>query len=207
MSSNPYESHSPLDAPLTRETARGPFRLALGLVLGMVVFGAVMRLVPHPPNFTPMTAIALFAGAHFSRKLWAFAIPLAAMLLSDSLLFLVFPGRGLHLGMPFVYAALAAIVGIGLVLSRHRRPLPVLGGALAGSLLFFFVSNLGFWLVYDFYPKTWDGLAACYVAAIPFYRNMLPADLAFTAVLFGSFALAARRLPAHGDLQPAREVK
>ena len=156
----------------------------------MTFTGAAMRLVPHPPNFTPIAAMALFAGAHFSRKRHAFAVPLLAMFLSD----LVISG-GYHALMPVVYGCFAGTVGLGLLVRRRRTPFAVGGAALAGFVLFFVVTNFGVWLVFGLYPKSLAGLISCYVAAIPFFRHTLAGDALFTVLLFGGFALAERFMP------------
>ena len=149
-----------------------------------------MRLIPHPPNFTPIAAMALFAGAHFSRKRYTFAVPLLAMFLSD----LVISG-GYHAMMAVVYGCFAMTVALGLLIRRRRTPCAVGGAALAGSVLFFAGTNLGVWLVFDLYPKSLAGLLACYIAAIPFFRHTLAGDALFTVLLFGAFALAERFMP------------
>lgn len=159
------------------------------LTLVAIVFAAAAtRLLPHPLNFAPIAGIALFGGAHFSDKRLAFVIPLVAMFLSDLLL-------GLHIYLPFVYASFALIVGLGFLLRGRKRILPVAGAALTSSFLFFIFTNFGFWLVGPDYPKTMTGLAACYVAAIPFFQNTLLGDGFYTAVLFGGFAVAERLFP------------
>ena len=87
------------------------------------------------------------------------------------------------------------IVGIGFLLRDRRTPLQIAGASLAGSVLFFVVTNFGVWMLGSLYPKTLEGLVACYVAAIPFFHNTLLGDAFFTAVLFGGFVLAQRRFP------------
>lgn len=155
---------------------------------GIVLAAAALRLVPHPPNFTPVAAIALFAGAHFAKRTLAFGVPLAAMVLSDLLI-------GFHSGVLFVYAAFAGIVGLGLLVRARITVLRVGGAALAGSVLFFAVSNLGAWAVGGLYPLTGVGLLEAYTAAIPFFANTLAGDLFFAGLLFGGFALAQRSFP------------
>ncbi len=164
-------------------------RMRAGVVVGMILTAAAARLIPHPPNLTPITAMALFGGAHFPDARLAFLVTGAALLLSDLVL-------GLHNLIPVVYGSLALIVGIGLTLRRRRRVLPIAGAALASSLLFFVVTNFGVWALTSLYPKTLAGLLACYAAALPFVRNTLLGDMLYTAVLFGGFALAERSLPA-----------
>jgi len=164
-------------------------------VMGGMIFAAVFaRLIPHPPNFAPISAMALFAGAHFDRRLFAFAVPLAAMLLSDAVFELLF-GWGFHANLPAVYASFAAIVALGFVLRGRTRPTVVVGASLTASTLFFAVTNVSVFLTSPLYPKTATGLGACFVAALPLFGNTVAGDLFYTGVLFGSFALAARRFP------------
>jgi hypothetical protein len=97
--------------------------------------------------------------------------------------------------MEVVYVSFALIVAIGLWLQKHRTVLPIVGAALVSSVLFFVVTNFGVWVFDSLYPKTLEGLIACFVAAIPFFRNTLLGDLLYTAVLFGGFALLEQKLP------------
>ena len=161
----------------------------LAVLVTMIAAAAAFRLMPHPPNMNPIAAIALFGGASFADRRLAFLVPLAALFVSDLIV-------GLYSHMEFVYASFAAIVCIGLWLRTHRSVLNIGGAAVAGSVLFFVVTNFGTWATSTLYPKTIAGLAACYVAAIPFFQNTLAGDLLFTAVLFGGFALIERSFPA-----------
>lgn len=155
------------------------------------IFGAAaLRLVPHPPNFSPIAAMALFAGAYMPRKLLAFVAPFGALILSDIAL------GGFYPGMNFVYLSFALTVLIGWAVASRKTPLTIGAAAVAGSILFFVLTNLGMWLFSGIYPVTQAGLIACYVAAIPFFQNTLAGDLFYTALLFGGFALAERILPA-----------
>ncbi len=164
------------------------FKTRFAVLLGMVLAAAASRLLPHPPNLTPIAAMALFGGAYFSDKRVAFLVTLAAMFLSDLVI-------GLHRGLPVVYGTFTMIVCIGLRLRTRRTWLRVAGAALASSLLFFIVTNFGVWALGSLYPKTMEGLIACYLAAIPFFKNTLIGDAFYAAVLFGGFALAERRFP------------
>lgn len=165
-------------------------------VLGIIFTAAAARLLPHPPNMTPIAAMALFGGVCFATKRTAFLVPLAAMYLSDLALgFLVYDFGWFHWFMPFVYASFAVTVCLGLLIRRRLTLLTVGGAALTGSVLFFIVTNFGVWLAGNLYPETVAGLVSCYVAAIPFFRNTLVGDMAYTLVLFGGFALAQRYLP------------
>lgn len=164
------------------------------LVTAMILGAAVLRIVPHPPNFTPIAAIALFGGAHLDRKRWAFAVPLAAMLLSDLVLQILF-GWGLHGQLPIVYATFAGIVCLGLAVRDRRRPLPVAGAALGASLLLYLTTNFAVWAAGSLYPRTVAGLLACYTAGLPFLAPTIAGDVLYSAMLFGAFAVAERRLP------------
>ncbi len=160
-------------------------------IVTMIFSAAAMRLLPHPPNFTPIAAIALFGGAHFASRRLAFAVPLMAMFLSDLLI-----AGGFHTLMPVVYICFAVTVGLGIWVAKKITPLRIASTALCGSILFFVVTNFGVWMLYNFYPKTLAGLIQCYVAAIPFFRNTLTGDLLFATMLFGGFALMERYVPA-----------
>ncbi|HVM23491.1 MAG TPA: DUF6580 family putative transport protein [Sphingomicrobium sp.] len=167
-------------------------------LVSAILIAAALRLVPHPPNFTPIGAMALFSGAYLGRRGLAFVAPLAALLLSDLVL-------GFYAGMNFVYLGVILTVVIGWWLTRRRSALRIAGAALASSVMFFVVTNFGMWLFSGYYPVTFEGLVACYVAAIPFFQNSLAGDLFFTALLFGGFALAERAMPRlrAGATQPA----
>ena len=157
-------------------------------ILAAIVFAAVLRLVPHPPNFTPIGAMALFSGAYLGRRALAFAAPLGAMLLSDAIL-------GFYSGMWVTYLAIALIVLVGWVALKRVSPLRVGGAAVASSAIFFLVSNFGTWALSGMYPNTAAGLAACYVAAIPFFQNTLAGDLFYATLLFGGFRVAELAVP------------
>jgi hypothetical protein len=157
-------------------------------LLSAIAAAAALRLVPHPPNFSPIDAMALFSGAYLGRRGIAFVAPLAALFLSDLLL-------GFYHGMATVYATVAMIVVIGWWLSSKRTPLRIGVTAIMSSVTFFVITNFGMWLFSGFYPVTYAGLVACYTAAIPFFQNTVAGDLFYSVLLFGGFALAQHLLP------------
>jgi hypothetical protein len=175
------------------------------VLVGMVLLVALTRLVPHPPNFTPVGAVALFAGARFRSKGAAFLVPLAALFLSDLALEgttrlglyggWLANGSGFYRGMWVVYGAVALVAAVGLLL-RRRSVAAVGAGVLAGSVLFFLVTNFAWWATYDLYPHTPEGLLLGYTAALPFFHWTLLGDACYAAALFGGLALAERRYPA-----------
>ncbi|MGQ0741991.1 MAG: DUF6580 family putative transport protein [Alphaproteobacteria bacterium] len=164
-------------------------RSRFAVLVIVILAAALSRLIPHPPNLTSVTAVALFAGAYFTDKRLAFLVPLAALFVSDLIL-------GFYGHMEVVYLSFALIVCVGLLLQKRRSVATVGGAAVASSLLFFVITNFGVWLFDGMYPQTWEGLVACYVAALPFFQNMLMGDLFYTALLFGGFALVEQRFSA-----------
>lgn len=143
------------------------------LVLGLILLAVASRLLPHPPNFAPITGIALFATARLNNRLMAILVPFVAMLLSDIVL-------GFSAITFFVYMAFGAILLLGFQTKKVNIATVILS-----SLLFFFLTNLGVWVLH--YPKTWEALTSCFILAIPFYTNTLIGDLFYAFVLFGSF--------------------
>ena len=151
-----------------------------GAAAVLIVIAAFSRLLPHPANFTAIAGIALFGGVYLDRR-FAFIVPIAAMLISDYFI-------GFYSGMYWVYGSFVLIVLLGLWLKDHKRPLYIAGGTIAGSILFFVVTNFGVWMTSgSMYAPTWSGLVECYVAAIPFFRNTLSGDVFFVAVMFGAY--------------------
>jgi len=162
-------------------------RIAMGIAVCLVLLAACGRLLPHPANFTPMAAAALFGGGVLPRRRWAVAVPLAGMVASDLVL-------GLHPLFPLTWGCFALAALAGNMWLKKISPLSVAAFSLAGSLLFYIVTNFGVWLQGDMYPMTAAGLAHCYYMALPFFRNTVLGDLAFNGLLFGAYALAAYRL-------------
>jgi hypothetical protein len=142
--------------------------------------------------------MALFGGAYLGRRWLAFVAPLAALLLSDLVL-------GFYAGMWVQYLAVALVVLIAWGTLNRISLLRVVGAALASSVVFFLVTNLGTWALSGMYPLTLNGLAACYVAALPFFQNTVVGDLFYSGLLFGGFALLEHWVPRlrAGEPQPA----
>ena len=168
------------------------------IVFSVILVAALLRLLPHWPNFTPIAAMALFAGTYFDRKQFAFAIPFAAMFISDLVI-------GLHANMPAVYLGFATTVLIGMAIRKKVTVLNVTLAALASSGIFFIVTNFASWLASPFYPQTLGGLAECYIAGLAFFNdssfgisfflNDVLGTMFFSAVFYGAFYLAQMRFP------------
>lgn len=149
----------------------------------LLAIGIAGRLVPHPWNVTPLIAVALLGGALLPLR-WAVGLPVVIAAASDILL-------GWHTTLPFTWAGFALAAGLGTWLRRPSVGRVALG-AVTASTVFFVVSNLGVWLVGGLYPATREGLAACFVAAIPFFRQMLIGDVLCTLGFFGIAAVMGR---------------
>ena len=182
--------------------------LRFGLITLMIALAALSRLLPHPPNFTPIGGMALFGAACYTKRRWAFIIPIAAMWLSDLVLNNVVYAQyydhfvWLHRGALFTYGAFALIAVLGMLALKKVRVTRWAASTLGASYLFFLVSNFGVWCSGAMYPKTFGGLVACYTAGIPFLQNTIAGDVIYSGILFGVFALCAKRFPRLRFQQP-----
>lgn len=159
------------------------------VIAGMIVLAAVLRIIPHPMNFAPIGAMALFSGAYFSSKRAAALVPLLALAAGD--LF-----TGFHRLIPWVYASFLVSVAIGFLLRRKKSAARIAAATVAGAVQFFLITNFALWAsAIGSYPKTWAGLGACYVAGLPLLGNTLAGDAFYAALLFGGMALAEKRFP------------
>jgi len=149
------------------------------VIIAFMLIAVLCRLLPHLPNFSPVTAIALFGGLYFSNKTMAYLVPLFIMALSD--LFL-----GFHSISVVVYAAFLLVSFIG---TQTKKP--SVFTILLSSISFFVITNFGVWLIG--YPKTWTGLVECYTLAIPFFRNSLLGDFFYSGVMIIGFSFVQKR--------------
>ncbi len=165
-----------------------------GIIVLIIAVAALSRLLPHPPNVTPIGAIGLLGAAHFSKKYWAFIIPILALFFSNLLINNVIYGAyndGFVLfGNLWVYAAFAGIVLLGFVALKKVTPANLFLTSLAASTIFFLVTNFGVWMSGVMYPMSFAGLMAAYTAGLPFFLNTIAGDLFFVAALFGIYELA-----------------
>jgi len=163
------------------------YRTLLALVL--IVLAAALRIAPHPWNFTPVGAMALFSGAVLKDRRLAFLFPLVALFVGDIFI-------GLYKIIPIIYASFLISVAIGLWLRGRRTVARISLATLLGAMQFFLVSNFAVWQFLGTYPPTASGLATCYIAGIPLFWNTFAGDAVYAALLFGGYALAERYLPA-----------
>lgn len=169
------------------------------LALALIALAALTRLLPHPNNFTPIGAIALFGAAYFNRQWLMLAVPFAALFLTD--LFLnnviykeLYQGEFTLITSWWIYAAFALVMlaGYGL-LGKKVTTIRVLGASLSASGIFFLVTNFSVWLESGMYPTTFTGLSACFAAGIPFLGNTILGDLCFSAAMFGVYEWAKQK--------------
>jgi hypothetical protein len=175
------------------------------LALTLTVLAALLRLVPHPPNFAPVGSVALFGGGRL-RGWQAYFVPLAVMLMTDPLRSRMEGGYPAYSWVTFViYGAFLINVVLGrLFLRNSSSPWRIAGVAVAGSLQFYLITNFPSWASSgSLYPHTWSGLIACYVAALPFFGRTVLADLFYSGVLFSAYALLSRRAVAERQRQAA----
>jgi hypothetical protein len=163
------------------------------LALVLTILSGLARLLPHPPNFTPVGAMSLFAGARL-RGWWAYLVPLAMMAITDPLLHLMFGIPGYTKASPLIYASFLFNVWIGRRLAVSENPIRIGAAAFLCSLQFFVVTNFAVWYGSTFYAHSVAGLTECYSAAIPFWGRTLAGDLVFAGILFGLHAWLSRRV-------------
>ena len=162
------------------------------LLAALLIFAAAFaKVITHPHTFDPIIGMALFGGAVIKDRRLAFALPLLAMFLSDVILEMSKIDAGFYGWSQLInYGVLILITLVG-SLMKKINVVNVIGLSLASSVIFFILSNLGFFLIdnpiYKLYPNTFDGLAVCYAKAIPFFKWYI--DLAFSVILFGSYYL------------------
>jgi hypothetical protein len=162
------------------------------VILAIIAFAAIVRIVPHPWNFTPVGAMALFSGAVVKDRRLAFLFPLLALFAGDIIV-------GFHKLMPIVYASFLVDVALGYWIRKRRDLWCISGITLLGAIQFFLVTNFAMWAFWDSYPRTVAGLVACYLSGLPLFWNTLAGDAFYAAVLFGRLAIAEHFFPVLRD--------
>jgi hypothetical protein len=156
-------------------------RTKIIFIISIVLLAAASRLVKHQFNFTPVAAMAIFAGAYLKNWKGLF-IPLFAMVVSD-----YFIGFYDWQVMGSVYVGIAIAYLMGYLISNKKKWYTVLGAGLASSIAFFIVTNFAVWAFFSWYPHTVAGLVNCFTLALPFFRNTLMGDLVYTGAFFGVY--------------------
>ncbi len=171
--------------------------MKLRLALALTLLAAMTRLLPHPDNFTPISAMALFGAAYFSQQIRMLAVPFLALFASDLILnnvvYRQYYTEFTFITSWWIYVAFALVMLIGWFLLRQKvTPQRLLVASLSASALFFIVTNFSTWLDSGMYPRTPAGLSACFAAGLPFLRNTVMGDLFFSGVLFGAYEWMSR---------------
>lgn len=154
----------------------------------IAVFSFFARLLPHAPNFAPVGALAILAGAHLSKK-YALLLPLAVMLVSDY--FIGFYNINIMISVYFSFLLYALF---GNAFGKGRKLAKFAGGAFLGAVLFFLITNFAVWAFSSMYSKDLSGLLFSYTLALPFFKNTLLGDLFYTAVFFAAYELALKKV-------------
>ena len=172
-------------------------------VLCMLLLLAVAsRLIPHPANFAPMGAMALFGSAYFNRKYLALLLPILATWLSDLFINNIIYAQyypnftWFYEGFYWQYGTYVLIGLLGLLIFKKVNLKRVLTGSLVSALVFFIITNYGCWIGSKTYPQNLTGLMECYAMGIPFLKGTLLGDLFYCGILFGSFEFIKVKVPA-----------
>ena len=139
---------------------------------------ALGRLIPHPPNFTPILAAAIFAPYMVNDKWLAMAVPLVAMFIADIVI-------GFHPFMLWVYGTIGLSTLISYWSMRFGRKYIQLGGmAFVSSILFFIITNFGIWSLGSHgYNHNLQGFLLCYNLALPFFAYSLISTFIFSGII------------------------
>ncbi len=162
----------------------------------IVLLVVLARFAPHPPNFSPVFGALLFGGAYLKSRdsVW---FPVMLLAASDIVLTKLIYRMELDWTSLLVWLGFAVVALIGRWLRNQVSVRTVLAAALAGPIAFFLISNFAVWLGWRMYPPSWQGLVACYLAGLPFFRNSLLSSLLFSGLLFGAYEFYRRKFVAH----------
>ena len=149
------------------------------LIVSLLIIAA--RLIPHVPNFSPLTAVILFSAVICKDKKYLI-MPFMALLVSD--FFLGFYHIGIMLS---VYGSLALVLLLGHWVKKYKNATNTLTAALSAGLLFFLITNFAVWYFGAWYAHDLSGLWLSYVMAIPFFKQTILSNLLYTGLLFGVY--------------------
>ena len=162
--------------------------LRLLSILTLIILALSSRFLPHPPNFTALNAVALFSAYTLGNLRLSSGIVFTIMAISDYII-------GFHSTIVPVYLSFGLIIGFSHFARQYKQKISKPSLIFISSLIFFVVTNWGVWLMDSLYPKTVEGLALCYIAALPFFSYQLLGDLTYGLVLFGSFSVVKYLIP------------
>ena len=149
------------------------------LAVTTIIVLSLSRLIPHPPNFTPILAISVFSGIKFRDNLFSYLVPVFAMLVSDAII-------GFHSGMIILYLAIILSAFIA------RKFNTINSSVLSSCFLFFLITNFQVWIMSSGYSKSLSGILECYTLAIPFFGMTLLSTFFYSYILFYGYALLTK---------------
>ena len=162
--------------------------------VGLIIIAALSRILPHPPNVTPVAAMGIFGAAYFVSKRWAYVIPFLALFISDLVLNNIFlrsfipDATGLiwftKISL-FVYLGFGLTIWLSKILLKNINTSNIIKATLLASLIFYVVSNLGVWLTMPNTTMSIVGLFEVYIAGLPYLLNSILGNFFFVAVFFG----------------------
>ncbi len=156
------------------------------LIISVIFLVSLTRIFPHPPNFTPILALAIFGGAYLPNRITAISLPIISMFISDLII-------GFHSQIFTVYATIILLSILGhLMKTKNFKNFAITG--FTGSLIFFIITNFSVWLGGSLYPLTIDGIIQCYIMAIPFFHNTLISTMLFLTILFFGYTFAEKKI-------------
>lgn len=179
-------------------------KLRFGIIAGMILLAATSRFLPIAfpamANFSPVGTMALFGGAYFTKKYWAFVFPMVSLWLSNLILNNVFYTKWyptFSFGFETaVFVSFALVVGIGIIFLKKVNIVNLLTANVFGTITFFLISNYFVWYGGKMYTPDFAGLILCYERGAEFLRNTLLSNLLFSAIMFGAFEYAQREVKA-----------
>lgn len=191
-----------LSFPILKNITMQKLNLKFPVLCVLLLLAIASRLIPHPANFAPMGAMALFGSAYFNRKYLALFLPIFATWISDLFINNVIYAQyypkftWFYEGFYWQYGTYVLIGLLGLVIFKKVNFKRILAGGLVSTILFFMISNFGCWIGSTTYPQNFGGLMECYAMGIPFLKGTLLGDLFYCGVLFGSFEFIKIKAPA-----------
>lgn len=135
------------------------------------------RLIPHPPNLTPIIAVAIMSGYLFKNLNFSVLVLFFSMIVGDMFI-------GFYSNMAFVYLPLFLITYVCFYKRDKINSKNLFFYGVFSSLLFFVISNFGVWLLGSLYEKNFAGLVNCYIMAIPFLKNTMISTIFFSYLSF-----------------------
>lgn len=171
------------------------------LLLTIIVLAACSRLLPHPANFSPIAAMALFGAAHFNKKWLALLIPITATWLSDLYINNVIYHHyytqftWFYDGCQWTYSSYLLIGVMAIFVLNKINTTRIVIASISASAIFFLVSNIGCWINSNDYEQSFYGLLNAYAAGMYYLKGTLLGDTFYSLMMFGLYALAQYQFP------------